>query len=217
MDLLRRSALALWRDPGLLLVSLGFMAVQYVTGLKAGVLDIQSPWWILTMAVILLGSPLVHTWLIIRSRALFERQRVALRSALSQMAPCFVRLLLGEIVVNALVLGGLVAFLIPGVYIGIRLIYYKQAIIIEHLSLSAALFRSAEFTVEWRTVFAILGQVTPIWTISFAVVAAATFFEFGIAGDVLITLGSAVSFAWVNAFLTLRYRNRSAMSEAPGR
>ncbi len=213
MHLLRRSALALRRDPGLLLVSLGFMAVQYVTGLKAGVLDIESPWWILTMAVVLLGSPVVHAWLIVRSLAVFEDRRVALRPVFSQTAPCFVRLLLGEIVVNALVVGGLVVFLVPGVYIGIRLIYYKQAMIIERLSLSAALLRSAELTVEWRTVLAILGQSTPIWTIPFAVVAAATFFELGIAGDVLIILGSAISFAWVNALLTMRYR--TAMSEAP--
>ena len=213
MHLLRRSASALWRDPGLLLASLGFMAVQYVTGLKAGVLDIESPWWVLTMAVVLLGSPVVHTWLIVRSHAISEDRRATLRAAFSQMAPCFVRLLLGQIVVNALVVGGLVVFVVPGVYIGIRLIYYKQAIIMERLSLSAALLRSAELTADWRTVFVILGQSTPIWTIPFAVVAAATFFELGIAGDVLIILGSAISFAWVNALLTMRYR--TAMSETP--
>jgi len=210
MHLLRRSAAALVRDPSLVIVALGFTTAQYLTGLKAGVLDIESPWWILTMAVILLGSPAIHAWLIVRSRALAGAGRASARAVWSQIVACFVRLLVGQIVVNALVIAGLAVFIIPGVYIGVRLIYYKQAIILDGLPVSGALYRSAELTVGWRTAAAVLARMVPIWAISFSVVAAATFFELGVAGDVLIIVGSAVSLAWVNALLTMSYKRAQA-------
>lgn len=212
---LRSSAAALARDPRLLLGSLGFTAAQYAAGLKAGVVDIQSPWWILTMAVILLGSPVAHTWLITRSRALCERQRTAAGAVASQVVGCFVRLLLAQILVNALVIAGLVAFLVPGVYIGVRLIYYKQAIVLDGLPVSAALFRSTALTAGWRATATVLARVVPIWAISFGVVAAATFLNLGLAGEVLVIVGSAVSFAWVNAFLTMSYRHASSELPTP--
>ncbi|MBN1859297.1 hypothetical protein JW848_08845, partial [Candidatus Bipolaricaulota bacterium] len=201
MHPLRNSAVALLRDPSLLLVALGFTLVQYFTGLRAGILDIQSPWWILTMAVILLGSPVVHSWLIVRSQPLVQQQRATPRAALSQVVACFVRLLVSEILVNVLVVAGLVAFLAPGVYIGIRVIYYKQAIVLDQLPMSAAILRSVELTSGWRAAILIFVRLVPIWAISFGVVAVTTFFDLGFSGDVLTIVGSAVSLAWVNVFL----------------
>ena len=209
MTTLRSSAVALLRDPSLLPIALGFTVTQYAVGLKAGIVDVQSPWWILTMGIMLLGSPVVHTWLIVRSRNLPHQKRATPRMVFSRLIVCFVRLLLGEILVNALVVAGLVAFLAPGVYIGVRVIYYKQAIVLDRLPIPAAIFHSVQLTSGWRAAMMTFVHLVPIWAVSFGAVAAATFLDLGFAGDMLVVVGSAISLAWVNSFLTMSYRPAS--------
>lgn len=125
----------------MLVPSLAYAGALYAGGRNAGILDIVSPWWVLTMAVILLLSPFYHGWII----QVVARRANRKGEGTGGGAPAieaFSRLFLGELLVAAGVSLGTVALVLPGIYFGIRVVWYKQAIVLGQMAPTAAVRES---------------------------------------------------------------------------
>ena len=111
------------RVPSIGVASLAYSSAVYASSFRANLLDIDDPWWIVTVGLVLLLSPIYHAF-VIRKTAAYQ---AGLTFSLREMPiESFGDLVVGELVVNALVVLGGMLFLLPGVYVGLRSIYYKQ-------------------------------------------------------------------------------------------
>ncbi len=122
-----------------------YAAALYGVSLQASIYDIRSPLWILTVGAMLLLSPLYHGMIIgwlARDGAGGGGRPGPASSALA----AFPRLFGGQLLVNALVLAGAFLLLLPGIYVGLRLAFYKQGIVIDGLRVGDALRSSMQRT-----------------------------------------------------------------------
>jgi len=200
-----------FRRPGLLLFSLLFSGALYVANMQASVYDIGSPKWVITMAILILLSPFFHGVVILRVRGVQSGKDITTWQALLQTSVSYPRLVVGEILVNLVVVAGLFLFILPGVYVGLRLIFYKQAILIDHATGATALKVSSRRTTGWRISLFLLALLTPFYGLVVLIGYVATVFSWGAFGEGLVLVASALFLIWTNTLLTSLYLEPALM------
>ena len=200
-----------FRRPGLLLFSLLFSGALYVANMQASVYDIGSPKWVITMAILILLSPFFHGVVILRVRGVESGKDITTWQALLQTSVSYPRLVVGEILVNLVVVAGLFLFILPGVYVGLRLIFYKQAILIDHATGATALKVSSRRTTGWRISLFLLALLTPFYGLVVLIGYVATVFSWGAFGEGLVLVASALFLIWTNTLLTSLYLEPALM------
>lgn len=218
MRLYRISRIVLlpFKRPLLLLISTIFTAVLYAPNSQAGVVDIHNPKWVMTMATFILLSPFFHGVYILLAREYEMGKTLPMRQALSQTASLYPRLVMGEILVNLGVVAGLFLFVLPGIYVGLRLIFYKQAILIDRASGITGPQTSFRRTAGWRAPLFLILWLAPIYGGVVLIGYAVATYSLGIFGEGLAIIGSILSFAWANALLTSLYLNPALIASFKG-
>ena len=194
-----------FRRPQWLLVSLVYTGVLHAASLRAGLLDIGSSFWILTAGTVLLLSPIYHAVVIpwmVAARSERPSDDPAARVDVERVFP---RLVVGELLVNALVIAGAFVFLLPGIYFGMRLAFYKQAILVDDKAPVAAMRESFRRTAEWRLALGLFGALAVFYGVATGV----DFLLIIVAPTWLLHVGSvavsAVLLLYVNGFITTSY------------
>jgi hypothetical protein len=202
LDRSRRAARFLIEAPSIGLASLAYSSGIHLSSLRASLLDISDPWWVVTIGLMLLLSPAYHAWVIGKTGALVRGETFPLRKLPMES---FSDLVIGELLVNAFVVLGSVLFLLPGIYVGLRSIYYKQIIILHKARSMEAIRQSFRLTMAPRVVFQMLLLLATVYSIP-------------LAADYLLTpvtqawwvhpisiLVSTLFLAWVNVYITLSF------------
>lgn len=193
--------------PVLLVWALVFVGVFYFVNLQASLYDITNPRWVVTMACLILLSPLFNGVFILLVHARQERQALSLGGAAAKTFTAYVPLVMGEVVVNLIVVAGGLFFVLPGIYLGLRLIFYKQEMLIggERHTMNA-LRKSLARTTDWRRILSLLGALSLFYSPTVVVF----FLPVSLFWDLVAVLLSAFVFAWTNVFLTLMYQAKEA-------
>jgi len=157
------------------------------------------------MAILILLSPFFHGVVILRVRGVESGKEITTWQALLQTAVSYPRLVVGEILVNLVVVAGLFLFILPGVYVGLHLIFYKQAILIDHAAGATALKVSSRRTAGWRISVLLLALLTPFYGFVILIGYVVTVFSLGAFGEGLVVVASALSLIWTNTLLTSLY------------
>ena len=194
-----------FRQPVLLVASLLFSGILYVANMQASIYDIQSPKLVITMAVFILLSPLFHGVVILLVRGVERGDAISPWRALSQTAAFYPRLVVGEILVNLVVVAGLFLFILPGIYVGLRFIFYKQAILIDQTAGTAALQTSLRRTPGWRIPLVLILLLAPFYGLVILIGYLVTQYSLGAFGEGLAAAASALTLVWTNALLTSLY------------
>ncbi len=192
-------------DPHLIAVSLLFSAILFAANQQAPFYDIQNPRWVLSMGLLILFSPIAHSFLLIRIRALLNQDSSPIKRGLAASAAFYPRLVVGEILVSLVTAAGLFLLLLPGIYIGLRLSFYKQEIILNGKSLIVALRESAARTRSWHTVGLILLILAPIYGIEVLVGYLAGSIALGMWSIIIAIFAAAAGFSLMNVFITAIY------------
>jgi len=118
---------------------------------------------------------------------------------------------IGEIVANLIVLAGSLFFVVPGIYLGLRLVFYKQAILFGGLSASEGMRQSFAVTVGWRVPLRILVLLSPFYALPIGAGYLLAAYDFGLLGNLITVAVSTLSFAWTNCLVTVIYINLSGV------
>ena len=202
---IKRVVCAPFRSPLLLLVALIFSGILYAVDIQASVYDIQNPKWVITMAILILISPLFSGVLILLIYGINTGKAILVRRALTQTLSSYIHLVVGEILVNLVVLAGSFLFVLPGIYLGLRLCFYKQVILIEGATATAAIKGSFRQTVGWRIPGSLLLLLAPFYALAILVGYVVTRLPLGLFGEGLALAASTLTFAWTNTLLTTLY------------
>ena len=211
---LRAGLLLPLRFPALLAVSVGYSGCLYAASLQAGFLDVQDPYWVLSVGGLLLLSPIYHALLLPAIASALRGTRADWRAVLGDARDLFPRLFLGEVVVGAAVIAGGLLLLIPGIYVGMRLIYYKQSIVFERRSAIYALRESLRMTLDWRSTFGLFLCLAALYGCTvgleslLVVRAPSLLVHFG------AVIGTALLLVWMNVLVTLSYVGRQGEGKA---
>jgi hypothetical protein len=203
--LLKSAILEPFQKPYLLVWAFTYSGLIYLLNLQASLYDIGNPRWVLTMAGIILLSPFFNGGFILLLRAGYSGQRLGFVEAIAQVVPAYGSLVLGQVLVSLIVGIGLMFFVLPGIYFGLRLIFYKQELLIAGKRGTEALKMSMV-----RTRQPGLKQVLFLYlSIAYLPVAlstaAAFFLPVSLLWDVLAVFSSALVFAWSNILVTRIY------------
>jgi hypothetical protein len=184
------------------IASLLYAGVIYASTLRADFLDIGDPWWVVTVGLVILLSPLYHALVIQAVAAHAEHRPFSLRDIPMES---FGGLVAGELIVNASVALGSMLFLLPGIYIGLRAIYYKQSIVLRKARAVEAVRASFALMTDSRSLlwmFLLLAG-------AYAVLLGTDFFLLPVSTAPWIhpiaILISAAFLAWVNGYITLSF------------
>lgn len=202
---IKRVVCAPFRFPLLLLVALIFSGILYAVDIQASVYDIQNPKWVITMAILILISPLFSGVFILLIYGINTGKAILVRRALTQTLSSYMHLVVGEILVNLVVLAGSFLFVLPGIYLGLRLCFYKQVILIEGATAPAAIKESFRQTVGWRIPGSLLLLLAPFYALAILVGYVVISFPLGLFGEGLTLAASTLTFAWTNTLLTTFY------------
>jgi len=205
---LRRSLLLPLRFPALLALSVGYSGLLYAASLQAGFLDVWNPYWVLSVGGLLLLSPIYHALLLPAIASALRETRMDWRAVLSDTQDLFPRLFLGELVVGAAVIAGGLLLLIPGIYIGMRFIYYKQSIVFERKSAIPALRESLRVTLDWRSTVGLFFCLAALYGVAVGLDSLLTTFASDVVVHVGSVAGTALLLVWMNVLVTSSYVNR---------
>jgi|LZCG01.1.fsa_nt_gb hypothetical protein len=194
-----------FRHPLLLVVALLFTGIFYAVSSQASLYEIENPQWVLTMATLILLSPIFNGLFILLAHGIKTGNRLSLQQAITRTLSCYVDLIAGEIMVNIGVILGSVLFFFPGVYLGLRWIFYKQEIVIDGARGIAAIRMSSERTRDWRSLLSLVLLLAPFYAPTFLIAYVVIALPLGVVGDVLVFIVSALTFAWTNTLLTEMY------------
>jgi len=209
---LRRVLLLPFRFPALLLLSAGYSGLLYAANLQAGFLDVRNPYWVLNIGGLLLLSPVYHAVLLPAIVAALQGGiRSDWRAVLSDAQGLFPRLFLGELVVGAAVVAGGVVLLIPGIYIGMRLIYYKQFIVFERRSAIPALRESLRMTGDGRSTIALFFHLAVVYGCAFGFDSLLVLRAPSLVVHAGAVVGTTLLLAWMNVFVTSSYIDRRSV------
>jgi len=202
LDRSRQVVRLLTRAPLIGLASLAYSSVIHLSSLRADLLDVGDPWWIVTVGLVLLLSPVYHALAIGKTAALVRGEAFSLRHLPLES---FGELVAGELLVNAFVVLGSALFLLPGIYVGLRSIYYKQIIILHKSRSVAAIRQSFSMTVAPRVVFQMFLLLAVAYCIPLSIdyllpPATQAWWIHPIA-----VLVSTSFIAWVNVYITLLF------------
>lgn len=200
-----RGLLLPFRHPLLLALSVGYSALLYAAGTLAGFLDIRNPYWVVSAGGLLLLSPIYHALLLPAIAFALNEKRTDWRSVLGEAQNHFPRLLLGEIVVGAAVIAGGLLLLIPGIYFGMRLIYYKQVIVFGRASTIAALRESLSVTREWRSTSWLFLGLAGIYGCAVGLDVLLIALAPILAVHVGTVIGTGLVLTWMNTLVTFTY------------
>ena len=202
LDRIRRAGRLSIQLPSIGVASLAYSSAIYLSSLQADLLDISNPWWIVTVAIVLLLSPIYHTFVIRRTAASLAGQTFTLRDLPMES---FGDLVVGELLVNASVVLGTLLFLLPGIYVGLRSIYYKQAIVLHKARSLPAIQQSLRMTGKPQVVLQMFLFLAVAYSIP-------------LGADLILTsaiqtpwvhpiaiLVSTLFIAWVNVYVTLSF------------
>jgi len=206
----RRGLLLPFRFPGLLVLSVAYSGLLYGASWQTGLLDMSSPTWVASVAALLLLSPIYHALVLPGIHAALRMQPAGWRGitqdTLSRFAPLFV----GQLVSGVAVLVGALLLVVPGIVIGMRLIYYKQSIVFERRAPSVALRESLAVSRDVRsTVFLFLALVV-LYGAAVGLDVLLTLQGPSIAVHVGAVLGTALLILWMNILVTEAYFSRCA-------
>lgn len=190
-----------FRRPSLLAWALVFTGIFYLVNRQANLYDIANPRWVITMAALILLSPFFNGGFILLLQMQSKGEKLSLVRAIAQMFPSYGSLIAGEFLVNGIVIAGGILFVIPGVYFGLRLIFYKQEILIGGTRGIAALKMSIARTRQWRETLSLFGALSLFYLPTIAVF----FVPLSLAWDLYALFASALTFAWTNILLTRIY------------
>ena len=194
-----------FRRPVLLCVAFSLSLVLTLTNFQETLYQIENPVWVLGMAVLILVTPLFNGVFILLAHGALQGEGCSLRYALNGTLTDWSRLVIAGILSNLLVVAGMFLFVLPGIYVGLRLSFYKQAILIDRSSVTAAFVESLRRTTGWRIPLALLLLLAPFYGLSILTVYVVNTFSLGLVGEGLLLGVSALTFAWTNALLTSLY------------
>ncbi|HDL86010.1 MAG TPA: hypothetical protein ENH11_06760 [Candidatus Acetothermia bacterium] len=198
---LKESFLQPFRQPLLLIWALAFTGIFYLVNRQANLYDIANPRWVITMATLILVSPFFNGGFILLLQARRNGEKLSLGQAIVQTFSNYGSLIVGELLVNMIVVAGGILFVIPGIYFGLRLIFYKQEILIGGARGTAALKMSVARTQKWRGTLSLFASLSLFYLPAVAVF----FVPMSLAWDLYALLASALTFAWINILLTRIY------------
>ena len=207
-ETVRRLLLVPFRFPGILAVSMAYSGLLYATSLHASFLDIRNPYWVLSVGALLLSSPIYHTVVVPMIDAVSgdrSSEPVKWRIVIEHAYGAFPWLLLGEIAVAAAVATGSLLLVLPGIYIGMRLVFYKQAIILEQRVLSDALRRSLQLTQRRGA----MGRLFVGLSVLHGCAIGLDLLLASVASNAVIHVGAVIGtgllLAWINTLVTASY------------
>ena len=111
----------------------------------------------------------------------------------------------GELLVNVLVILGGALFLLPGIYMGLRAIYYKQIIVLHKARSLSAVRESFRMTVDPRTVLRMFLFLAVAYCIPLAIDLVLTPAIQALWVHSIAILVSTSFIAWVNVYITLSF------------
>jgi len=206
-----------FQHPEWFILTLVYSGILHGASLRADLFDIGDPFWILTAGVVILLSPIYHAMLL---PGMIARRCAAgdvMRGARSPVESTLARLIVGELMVNALVIAGALVFLLPGIYLGVRLAFYKHEIIAHDRPATLAIRDSFAKTRDGRTALLIFGALGVCYGTAFgidALLLGSTTSPWLIhAGSIGV---STLLLVYVNSFITARYCTRSQRSTQHG-
>ena len=194
-----------FQRPILLGIAFFLSLILTLTNTQETLYQIDSPLWVLSMGVLILLTPLFNGIFILLARSVVREEGGSLQHALNGTLSDYPRLVIAGILSNLLVVAGMFLFVLPGIYIGLRLSFYKQAILIDRRSVTAALTESLRRTTGWRIPLALLLFLAPFYGISILAIYAVNIYTLGLVGEGLLLVVSALTFAWTNTLLTTLY------------
>jgi len=188
--------------PSIGVVSFVYSGLIQAASIRADLLDIANPWWIVTIGLILLLSPLYHMVVIGKVAAILSKQSFSWRALPIE---AFAALVAGELLVNAGVIAGSAAFLLPGIYLGLRAVYYKQAIILHKARALAGIQQSFRMTAPPRVML----QILLMFSVSYCIPLAVDFLVMpamqSLWVHVIAILVSTGFVAWINVYVTISF------------
>jgi hypothetical protein len=187
------------------LFSLFFVVILYAMDSQATLYEVENPKWILSMGTFILLSPIFNGMFILLVHGERRGEPLTLSQALTRVLPCYGQLVAGEIMVNLGVFVGFLLLFIPGAYLGLRLIFYKQAIVIDGASGTAGMRTSLAMTQNWHDLAALLRFLAILYAPTFLIVGATVALPLGSIGSWIARVVSVLTFAWVNTLLTDLY------------
>ncbi len=194
-----------FQRPLLLLLSLFFVGILYAMDSQATLYEIENPKWVLSMGTFILLSPIFNGLFILLVHGEKIGEPLTLSQALTRLLPRYGHLVAGEIMVNLGVFVGFLLLFIPGAYLGLRWIFYKQAIVIDGASGTAGMRTSFAMTQDWHDLVFLLRFLAILYAPTFLVVGATVALPLGNIGSWIARGVSVLTFAWVNTLLTDLY------------
>ncbi len=194
-----------FQRPLLLLLSLFFVGILYAMDSQATLYEIENPKWVLSMGTFILLSPIFNGLFILLVHGEKIGEPLTLSQALTRLLPRYGHLVAGEIMVNLGVFVGFLLLFIPGAYLGLRWIFYKQAIVIDGASGTAGMRTSFAMTQDWHDLAFLLRFLAILYAPTFLVVGATVALPLGNIGSWIARGVSVLTFAWVNTLLTDLY------------
>lgn len=207
----------LLRTPSIGLASLVYSIIIHLSSLRADLLDVADPWWVVTIGLVLLLSPLYHLFVIEITASVLSKQPVSWHAL---PLDSFAALVVGELIVNAGVILGSVVFLLPGIYVGLRGIYYKQSIILHKTRALLGIQESFLMTRTPRVMLQMLLLLAVAYCIPLAVDFLLTPGTQSVWVHPVAILVSTVFVAWVNVYVTISFQSlvdREEDAECPQR
>jgi hypothetical protein len=202
---LRRGLLLPLRFPVLLALSVGYSGLLYMAGLQAGFLDVRNPYWVLSIGGLLLLSPIYHALLLPAIASALRGTRVDWRTVVSDAQELFPRLFLGEVVAGAAVIAGGLLLFIPGIYVGMRFIYYKQAIVFERRQAIPALRESLRMTLDGRSTVGLFLYLAALYGCTVGLDLLLITYAPSLVVHVGAVTGTALLVVWMNTLVTSSY------------
>lgn len=201
-DLVKQAAKLPILLPSIGIASLVYSGAIYLSSLRANLLDIRDPWWIVTVGLVLLLSPVYHVFVIQRTASSVAGQSFDIRDLPIET---FGDLMLGQLLVNMLVMLGGILFLLPGIYLGLRSIYYKQVIILHKARALSAIGESFRMTANPRTLFGMFLFLAVAYGLSLVInLVVISEIQAGWVHPIAILVSTSF-IAWVNVYVTLSF------------
>ena len=188
--------------PGLGLLSIVYTAALYGFNLLATISDIHDPFWVLTVAAIILLSPIYHAVYIRMAEAVLTGNPKTGPDISSSAVACLPALILGELLVNAAVILGGLLLVLPGIYLGTRLAFYKQAILLDGERPLPAMRESLRRTDNWKKSLSVFLLLALFYGISVGVGFALAEVPAMWLADAVGIAVSGLVLAWLNLLLT---------------
>jgi membrane-anchored glycerophosphoryl diester phosphodiesterase (GDPDase) len=107
------------------------------------------------------------------------------------------------------VIAGGALLLIPGIYVGMRFIYYKQSIVFERRSAIPSLRESLRMTRDWRSTVGLFLCLAALYGCTAGLDSLLVTYVPSLVVHVIAVVGTALLLVWMNVLVTSSYVDRS--------